>query len=34
VIVLERKFKETQELEERIEALEARSSGGGSRWGA
>jgi hypothetical protein len=33
-IVLERKIKETQELEERIEALEARSSGGGSRWGA
>ena len=32
-IELERKIKETQELEERIEALE-QASGGGRRWGA
>jgi hypothetical protein len=33
-IELERKIKETDELEERIGALEAGSSGGGRRWGA
>jgi hypothetical protein len=33
-IEVERKIKETQELEERIGALEAGSSGGGKRWGA
>jgi hypothetical protein len=33
-IEVERKIKETQELEERIGALETGSSGGGKRWGA
>jgi hypothetical protein len=34
-IEVERKIKETQELEERIEALERTSgAGGGKRWGA
>jgi hypothetical protein len=32
---LERRIKDTEELEARIEALEARTdSGGGRRWGA
>jgi hypothetical protein len=33
-IEVERKIKETQELEERIGALETGSSGGGKWWGA
>ena len=34
-IEVERKVKETEELEERLEALErAAEQGGGKRWGA
>lgn len=34
LIELERKIKETEELEERIEALEAAEERGGTRWGS
>jgi hypothetical protein len=34
VLELERKIKETDELEARIEALEQTQEGGGRAWGA